>query len=57
MKNVILTYVGFEILFDNATENPHLLTLIPCRWRLPITLGQFCGVCLAGEEKKHSRML
>lgn len=33
-------------------ENPQLLTLSPCRWRLPIMLGQFCGVCLAGEEKK-----
>lgn len=25
--------------------------LSPCRWRLPITLDQFCGVCLAREKK------
>lgn len=35
----------------HALQNPQLLTLSPCRWRLPITLGQFCGVCLAGEKK------
>lgn len=23
-------------------------------WRLPITLGQFCGVCLAEEKKKRA---
>lgn len=32
--------------------DPQLLTLSPCRWRLPIMLGQFCGVCLAGEKKR-----
>lgn len=32
-------------------ENPQLLTLSPCRWRLPITLDQFCGVCLSGGKK------
>lgn len=29
-----------------------MLTLSPCRWRLPITPGRFCGVFLAGEGEK-----
>lgn len=44
--------------------NPQLLTLNGewFRWRLPITLDQFCGVCLAWEEeeggkKKRTRIL
>lgn len=41
-----------DIICFFVVENPQLLTLSPGRWRLPITLGQFCGVCLAGEEKK-----
>lgn len=47
------------ILHKNAHFlcGPQLLTLSPCRWRLPITLGQFSGVCLAGEKKTQQNTI